>query len=112
MRTMPSATYRLFREAMLRQKQVVCQYQDYFRELCPIVLGYKDREEKVLAYQFGGQSSSLLPPGGAWKCLYLSEVRDAELRDGPWREGSEHRKEQTCIDIVDLDVNIHVRKRR
>jgi hypothetical protein len=109
---MASATYRLFREAMLRQKQVVCRYQGYLRELCPIIIGHKDSEEKLLAYQFAGGSKSGLPREGAWKCLYLSEVRNAELRDGPWREGRQHRKQQTCVEGIDLDVNIHVRRRR
>jgi hypothetical protein len=33
---MPSATYQLFREAILSEKQITCDYQGYHRELCPI----------------------------------------------------------------------------
>lgn len=106
---MPSATYRLFREAILQEKQVICLYNDRRRELCPHVLGYKDKQEKVLAFQFAGQSNSKLPPGGEWRCLVLADVRDARLQDGPWHEGDGHRSTQSCVDIVDLDVNIHVR---
>jgi hypothetical protein len=36
---MPSATYQLFREAILSAKQITCDYQGYHRELCPIILG-------------------------------------------------------------------------
>ncbi len=57
-----SPTYRLFREAMIAQKQVVCRYQGYVRELCPIIIGHTKGEERLLAYQFGGGSSSGLPP--------------------------------------------------
>jgi hypothetical protein len=53
-----------------------------------------------------------LPLGGNWKCLDLSHVKDAELRAGAWREGERHSKQQTCVEDVDLDVNIHVRKLR
>ena len=106
-----SAAYRLFREAMIEQKQVLCRHQGYVRELCPIVIGRTKGGERLLAYQFGGGSSSGLPPEGAWKCLRLSEVRDPEPRDGPWHEGGSHQQQQSCVEEVDLDVNIHIRKR-
>jgi hypothetical protein len=109
---MPSTTYQLFREAILGEKQVTCIYQGYHRELCPVILGHKNDAEKVLAFQFGGHSSKGLPSGGEWKCLYLAQVVNAVLRDGPWHEGGRHEKQQSCVVAVDLDVNIHVRKRR
>ena len=37
---MPSETYLLFREAILGEKQVVCIYQGYYRELCPVIIGH------------------------------------------------------------------------
>jgi hypothetical protein len=107
-----SPTYRLFREAMIEQKQVVCRYQGYVRELCPIVTGHTKGEERLLAYQFGGGSKSGLPPEGDWKCLRLSEVRNPELRDGSWRAGGSHQQPQRCVEEVDLDFNIHIRTRR
>jgi hypothetical protein len=109
---MPSKTYMLFREAILGEKQVTCFYKGHYRELCPVVIGHTKGEEKVLAFQFSGESSTELPRGGEWRCLYLSRVEDAVLRDGPWREGTSHTKEQQCVQDVDLDINIHVRKRR
>jgi hypothetical protein len=107
-----SATYRLCREAMLEQKQVVCRYQGYVRELCPIIIGHTKGEERLLVYQFGGGSKSGLPPEGAWNCLRLAEVHDLEPRDGPWREGGSHQQQQRCVEEIDLDVNIHIRMRR
>jgi hypothetical protein len=109
---MPSATYQLFRQAILGEKQVTCMYQDYYRELCPVIIGHTNDAEKVLAYQFGGQSSKGLRIGGEWKCFDLAQVEDAVRRDGPWHEGGQHKKQQSCVDDVDLDINIHVRKRR
>jgi hypothetical protein len=109
---MPSATYQRFRRAILEEQQVACVYKGHRRELCPVILGHSNGQEKVLAYQVGGSSRQGLPPGGAWKCLFLSRVEDAVLRDGPWREGSGHAGEQTCVADVDLDINIHVRRRR
>ena len=55
---MPSATYTLFREAILREQQVVCSYDGRRRELCPHIIGTnRHGEEVVLAWQFGGSSS-------------------------------------------------------
>jgi hypothetical protein len=107
---MPSATYQIFREALLHEKQVACSYGGYPRELCPIILGHTRDEEKVLAYQVGGSSKSGLPHGGEWRCLFLARVSNARMRDGPWREGARHQAPQSCVEAVDLDVNIHVRK--
>jgi hypothetical protein len=107
----PSKTYKLFREAILRERQVTCVYQGYYRELCPLIIGHTRGKERVLAFQFGGESSSGLTLGN-WKCLDLSQVKDAELRTGAWREGERHSTQQTCVEDVDLDINIHVRKRR
>jgi hypothetical protein len=102
---MPSAIYQIFRTAILERRQIVCLYGDYHREICPHVLGYKDGQEMALTFQFGGESKSGLPPGGEWRCLALAEVSDARMRDGPWYTGRLHGRPQTCVDIVQLDVN-------
>lgn len=101
----PSPTYDLFEQAMSRRKQVLCTYGGYPRELCPVILGHTNGEEVALAYQFAGRSNSGLPPGGQWKCLRLSKVSNAQLRDGPWHAGSSHARRQACVQTVDLDVN-------
>jgi hypothetical protein len=100
-----SKVYALFDEAMQMRKQVVCTYQGYRRELCPIILGHSQRREKALTYQFGGQSSQGLPREGAWRCLWLADVTDVELRDGPWFSGDRHTQPSSCVEVVDLDVN-------
>ena len=79
---MPSATYQLFREAILSAKQITCDYQGNHRELCPIILGHTLGRERALVFQFGGQSSQGLSPGGNWKCLELSQVEHAKMAGG------------------------------
>jgi hypothetical protein len=107
---MPSATYTLFRNAILAGQQVVCSYDGRTRELCPHIIGTsKSGEEVVLAWQFAGESGGKLPQ---WRCLRLANVRNARARNGRWHEGGSHRTEQTCVSEIDLDINIHVRKRR
>ena len=102
---MPSQVYDLFSQAMTGQKQIRCDYKGYPRELCPIILGHSQGREKALTYQFGGQSRSGLPRRGEWRCLWLDEVHNVQLRDGPWHTGNTHNRPQGCVDIVDLDVN-------
>jgi len=107
---MPSRTYTLFRDAILREQQVVCSYDGRIRELCPHIIGTnKSGEEVVLAWQFAGESSGPLPQ---WRCLRLANVRDARARSGRWHEGGSHKTEQRCVTDIDLDINIHVRKLR
>lgn len=107
---MPSRTYMLFRKAILTEQQVVCIYDGRPRELCPHIVGHnKSGEEVVLAWQFAGESSGKLPQ---WRCLRLAQVTAISLRKGAWHEGGSHRTEQTCVSAIDLDINIHVRKRR
>ena len=102
---MPSTVYNLFAQAMAGRKQVFCFYDGHARELCPIILGHSHGQEKALTFQFGGQSRKGLPPGGQWRCLFLTKVSDARLHDGPWHTGDSHSQPQGCVEIVDLDVN-------
>src|SRR5207302_328442 len=63
----PSETYLLFELAMVEGKRVVCMYNGQLREVCPVILGHKDGEERALTYQLSGASTSTeLPPGGDW----------------------------------------------
>lgn len=102
---MPSATYKVFEQAMHAQSQVRCMYGGFMRELCPVVLGHSGDKEKALTFQVGGGSASGLPPSGEWRCLFLERVTLAALHDGAWRTGESHSAPQGCVEDVDLDVN-------
>ena len=107
---MPSSAYTIVRNAVLGKQQVTCFYEGRYRELCPHIIGTnKAGEEVVLAWQFGGESSGKLPQ---WRCLRLAAVTKARARSGRWHEGGSHRTTQTCVSTIDLDINVHVRKRR
>jgi hypothetical protein len=47
---MPSATYKLFAATMAAHKQIVCIYDGKRRELCLIVLGHSNGQEKALTF--------------------------------------------------------------
>jgi hypothetical protein len=109
---MASATYRLIRKAILAEQQITCHYHGHYRDLCAHILGHTNGEEKLLAFQFGGMSSKPLPRGGEWRCLLVAEMRNVTARNGAWHAGSSHRREQSCVAEVDLDINVDVRHRR
>ena len=108
---MPSATYLLIRGAIENECQITCMYQGHYRELCPHIIGRTNGEERLLAFQFGGHTSGALPTGGAWKCFSMAGIRDVTAREGRWHTGSSHQSSQTCVQDIDLDINVHVRKR-
>jgi hypothetical protein len=100
-----SQIYDLFLQAARNRSQIVCNYNGLRREICPHVVGWGLRgDEMALSYQFAGQSSKGLPPGGEWRCLKLQDVRDVILRAGPWHTGNNHSRPQTCVKQVEFEV--------
>jgi hypothetical protein len=103
----PSATYTAIWRAVRERKQIACIFDGKYREACPIILGYAaDGKARVLAFQFGGETSprSKLP---GWRSFLVSEIHDLTLRDGAWIEGlARHRQPQSHIQFVDVDANI------
>lgn len=94
----------MIREAMEKRQQVVCLYQGRLREVCPHTIGYKSGREKLLSFQFAGESSRGLPPGGEWRCMFIDQITDVEARDGEWHTRNDHLQPQTCVDEVDFEV--------
>jgi hypothetical protein len=101
----PSSTYQKFAEAMSKRRQIVCEYDGLPRELCAVILGHSEGQEKALTFQFAGQSKSGLPPQGEWRCLWLSKVSNVRLRDGAWHACTRHTQPQGCVEDVEIDVN-------
>ena len=103
-----SETFRTFHRAILDRKQITCTYKGAYREVCPHILGHSSGIEKALVFQFAGESTTELPPGGQWRCFELSEVRNVKVRDGRWHSGSGHSATQKCVESVYVDVNTAV----
>ncbi|RNJ51159.1 hypothetical protein D1O30_17695 [Methylocystis hirsuta] len=103
---MPSVTFEAFRQAIVSKKQIVCTYHGLIREVCPHTLGYNQAGgEQALVFQFAGQSSKGLPPGGEWRCLDLSQVNSVSARDGQWHTAPNHSLPQTCVARVTAEVS-------
>lgn len=99
-----SDAYAVLRHAIENRLQVTCNYRGYYREMCPHVLGLKRSREQVLSFQFGGESSSGLPPDGEWRCMVVAEIEDAQSRAGEWHTSHRHTQPQTCVDEIDVEV--------
>lgn len=98
-------SYEVFRQAILARKPVTCLYHGRPREVCPHTLGTKNGREKVLSFQYGGESSRGLPPGGEWRCMFVDEVSNAVQIEGPWHTRDDHSRPQTCVDSVDVETS-------
>jgi hypothetical protein len=57
-------------------------------------------------FQLAGGTTSTLPKGGGWKCLFVERMNDITLVEGPPYSGTQHTTAQTCVNHVDVDVNI------
>jgi predicted DNA-binding transcriptional regulator YafY len=101
---MPSSNFDKIRAAMDQRQQITCSYNGLHRELCPHTLGYKKGREKVLGYQFAGESSKGLPIGGEWRCMFIDQIADLAVRDGTWHTRDDHLRPQTCVDDVEFEV--------
>jgi hypothetical protein len=104
---MSSPTFDVFLQAAKDRRQIVCNYQGRHREACPHVIGWgKDGSEMALVFQFAGDSSKGLPPGGEWRCLRLAEVANVVAQDGAWHTGLSHLRPQTCVKRVEFEVMV------
>ncbi|MGK2939674.1 MAG: hypothetical protein ACSLFR_18035 [Solirubrobacteraceae bacterium] len=97
--------YSMVRDAIVSRQQIVATYSGHRREMCPHAIGTKGGRPQALFFQFGGSSSSGLPPGGEWRCLPLSGLSDVAAVEGDWHSGTSHSQSQTCIDDIDIEID-------
>ena len=107
---MPSATYNTIRQAILAKKNICASYNGYVREMTPHVLGTKGGVEQCLFYQFGGASSSATTfeenSPRNWRCIPLATLKDISTMDGETHNCDQHSQRQTCVDVVDVTVQL------
>ena len=101
-------SYDLVRRAIVDKKIIRAVYGGLYREMCPHVLGTKHGRHQGLFYQFGGQSSSRpIQPDGSkdnWRCVEISKLSSVEMVEGVWHTAPNHSRPQTCVDVVDVEV--------
>ena len=106
---MSDSTYDLIRSAIANKQIVVATYQDHVREMCPHVIGRKNGRKQALLYQFGGTTrigpiTSDSPNN--WRCIPIDELSNVTVRDGEWHTSANNFHSQTCVDQIDLKVDL------
>jgi hypothetical protein len=102
--------YQSIRQAIIEKKIVVATYSGLVREMCPHVLGLKNGKQQALFYQFGGESKSRpIEPDGSmanWRCIELAKLSNIQLTAGPWHTAPNHSRPVTCVDQIDVEVQL------
>jgi len=98
------SNYDLLRRAIRHRQPVSAFYEGHERHFCPHVLGTKQGEARVLAFQYAGGSATGLPVGGEWRCMRVQGLTAIRLHNGPWRTGTGHARRQACVDTVDVET--------
>jgi hypothetical protein len=104
-----TSTYDIVRNAIANKEVITATYQDHVREMCPHVIGRKNGRDQALFYQFGGTSSSgSIVPGSPnnWRCIPIEGLSNVSSEPGPWHTGGNHSRPQTCVDDIDLEVDL------
>lgn len=86
------------------------------RQVCPHALGHKDYRLKVLAFQFFGESASVLPSGGAWRSFFLDDIAWVKIIDGAWwSDRNQVAKIEASFDHIECEVRwppCHLRRKK
>lgn len=104
-----SNNYDLIAKAIQEKLQITAIYQGYYREMCPHALGSKNGRAQALFYQFGGEGSKgPVTPGSTnnWRCIPIDGLTQLTLRAGEWHTAENHSRAQTCVDRIDLEVQL------
>lgn len=104
--------YELVWNAVANKRPIEATYQGRHRLFCPHRLG-RNREGRLrpLCYQYGGDSSSGLGPGGSpadWRCVALEKLSKVKLVEGAWRTAPNHSlRPASCVAEADIDAEDH-----
>ena len=105
-----SDNYDLIRKALLNLDSLSAVYEGRSRVFSPHILGATDTEERVLGYQFGGESASGLSPAGSqsnFRCFRVAQLTSLELVAGTWRSPSDiGSRPGHCIHEVDVSARL------
>jgi hypothetical protein len=99
--------YAIVRNAILNRRTIIARYDGYTRELCPWAIGSWKGTPRALFYQRAGfTSKGLVEPGSPsnWRCMDLDRLEILEIVDRDWAGTTAHRKQSSCLDIIDVDL--------
>jgi hypothetical protein len=76
------------------------------RKFVPHALGFTSRKiPAAFVFQYAGETSSLLPFRGEWRCLHIEDLSHVYENGDPWRSPFNYNlRRQTCLQQVALAV--------
>jgi hypothetical protein len=100
--------YRLVWTAVASKRPIEARYHGRVRLFCPHRLGRnREKQLRVLCYQYGGESESGLEPAGSpanWRCIALEKLSQVRLREDAWRTAPNHSRPASCVIDADIDA--------
>ena len=105
-RSRPPA-WAVLERALTERRPVRARYHGTERVLCPHALGWKNDRPKVLSYQAGGttgQAAPSLGPRQRWRSMFVDEIEDPVIADGPWETADNYSPDSNCIDDLEISV--------
>lgn len=94
------------RDAILKRRCLSGLYEGSLRHFAPHALGAGiDGTPHVFVFQYAGESSGGLPPGGQWRCFRIDGLSSVRANDNRWRTQSNYSlRRQHCLARIDLAV--------
>lgn len=98
------------KEAVEKRRCVAMLADGKWREVAPLAIGFKGTQQKVLTFQYKGDSNSGLAAGGAWRCFSIGDISWAKIIDDPWQSGNYPiAKTETSFDYVVCGLGSQIR---
>lgn len=101
--TNAAATWALLKAALTNQRRVHIHYQGHDRVICPHILGWKNNEPRVLAYQLAGTTSQGPVPNDPtrrWRSMNIADIDHATIIDGDWQTAPNYTAATNTIDTI------------
>ena len=101
-----TSTYHLVRQAIVDRCCLTAVHLGEVRHFVPHSLGL-DRSDrpKVLAFQYAGGTTTILPPDGDWRCFAIGDLVDVRRNGDPWKiSRAFYRRANRCVMKVDISV--------
>jgi hypothetical protein len=100
--------YRLVWTAVASKRPIEARYQGRPPPFCPHRLGRnKQKQLRMLCYQYGGESESGLQPLGSpanWRCVALEKLSQVRLLEDAWHTAPNHSRPASCVVDPDIDA--------
>lgn len=99
-------SYEVIRHAIARRQSVTATYQGRVRLFGPHALGQdNDGNTNVMAFQYGGESSKVLPPEGEWRCFHVDALWVVRINADGFHSGTGHSKPSACVTQVHTSLS-------